>query len=148
MKILRVRRGFTTNSSASSEWVPPPWHQNLYGRSGRSSESEQRSESAGSREAQGEPGAAAGQGSAAGQGTTAAAPRTTAGASTQAGAAPATGASVQASAEPAAPAPGGHLGTNSAMFGLVVAGVVSAFVLERVVRRMVQKGRERSGSDD
>jgi hypothetical protein len=24
MKILRVRRGFTTNSSASSEWIPPP----------------------------------------------------------------------------------------------------------------------------
>lgn len=23
MKILRVRRGFTTNSSASSEWLPP-----------------------------------------------------------------------------------------------------------------------------
>jgi hypothetical protein len=23
MKILKVRRGFTTNSSASSEWVPP-----------------------------------------------------------------------------------------------------------------------------
>ena len=25
MKILRIRRGFTTNSSASSEWVPPQW---------------------------------------------------------------------------------------------------------------------------
>lgn len=24
MKILRVRRGFTTNSSSASEWVPPP----------------------------------------------------------------------------------------------------------------------------
>jgi hypothetical protein len=24
MKILRIRRGFTTNSSASTEWVPPP----------------------------------------------------------------------------------------------------------------------------
>ncbi len=23
MRILRVRRGFTTNSSASSEWIPP-----------------------------------------------------------------------------------------------------------------------------
>ena len=30
MKILRVRRGFTTNSSASSEWVPPTW-KNLSG---------------------------------------------------------------------------------------------------------------------
>ena len=31
MKILRIRRGFTTNSSASSEWVPPPWQQNALG---------------------------------------------------------------------------------------------------------------------
>ena len=24
MKILRIRRGFTTNFSASTEWIPPP----------------------------------------------------------------------------------------------------------------------------
>jgi hypothetical protein len=31
MKILRVRRGFTTNSSASSEWIPQKGDEGLAG---------------------------------------------------------------------------------------------------------------------
>lgn len=111
MKILRIRRGFTTNSSASSEWVPPPWQQNALGfRKGPNAPGY--SPSGSPLPGTGMPGATA----------------------------ESTG--VSGSAAPATGAPAAGLAGNSLTIGLVVAGVVALFAVDRLARRWLRRNKD------
>ena len=133
MKILRVRRGFTTNSSASSEWVPPTW-QGVVG--------PQKTSPSGTAPTTAAPSGGARTESISGQGGTSS---TASGQIT--GPAAATGTTV-AALNPSTPSTSTNLTGNSITIGLVAAGILLAFAGERFVRRMLRKGKAEGPIDD
>ncbi len=121
MRILRIRRGFTTNSSSFTEWLPPP-----------------EEESAGQGEAvppaagagNPNPGTpATGQGAAGSQNSIALIPKT-GGANQQS-----TGLSSPPAKSTAAPQSPGHLAGNTLTIGGILATLAAVFVIERIIRR-------------
>ena len=121
MKILRVRRGFTTNSSASSEWVAPRWEQQLLGPKVQSGTS---------------PSGTSPSGSSSGTSQTASPSASTA---TQAAAGQ--GATSTLAAAPAAQSGSGGLAGNGAILGLLALGIVLAFAAERLFRGLMRRRR-------
>ena len=131
MKILRVRRGFTTNSSASSEWVPPAWRPNSLPPS--------LSQKDGSPSATGTSSSGA-TGSGGSPGTNPAATTQIAGTNSQ------TRAEIPAATPPGAAA-NSNLTANTLTTGLLIGGVILLFGAERLARRMFQKSRA-GGTDE
>ncbi len=132
MRILRVKRGFTTNSSASSEWVPPTW-KGVVG---------PQTSPSGTAPTTAAPSGGARTESLSGQGGTSS---TASGQIT--GPAAETGTTV-AALNPSTPSTSTNLTGNSITIGLVAAGILLAFAGERFVRRMLRKSKGEGASDD
>ena len=119
MKILRVRRGFTTNSSSYTEWLPPP-----SGGSGQSTT----------------PPAATASGTAPAQPPTAPPP--------VAAHAPLHGATAAPPAQQGASPVGPHLAGNTATVLGILAALAAAFLGERLFRRLRRTDEEHDREDD
>ena len=117
MKIIRVRRGYTTNSSAYTEWLPPPQN----GGAGQA--------------AQGGSGAAT-----AGSAPPAQVARPPAPSPGAATAVPPPGA-------PAATAPSSPAAGNSLVFAGLAAALAGVFVTERVIRRLRRRRKDEGGDE-
>lgn len=132
MKILRVRRGFTTNSSASSEWVPPTWQGVVGPKTSPSGTAPTTAAPSGGARTESFSGQAGTSSTAGGQIT---------------GPAAVTGTTV-AALNPSTPSTSTNLTGNSITIGLVAAGILLAFAGERFVRRMLRKGKAEGTIDD
>jgi hypothetical protein len=141
MKILRIRRGFTTNSSAFTEWVPPPGSsgmlRNTFTTPGESSSTTPA------------PGGAPG-GSATAPGASPmlpGGPPTASPSPVAAGPQPTVSVSGGSQVQASGHAPG-NLGGNSLVIGGVAGAVLLGFVIERVVRRRARRGAAREDDDE